>query len=269
MHTYARARFVQWLTGPGPHRLPSSPTMNQLGPAPARAPSAVLVPANPLATDAQGGYSGLPGLPRPPVLTPSPALAGPSPEPAPAPVPVPTTPAALPAPPANFTYTYADAASGQGGVGAGAAQFAMTTVTGIADTLSFLLPSARRKARGAADAAVGPGGLPAAGAGGSGGAGVSDVAVPLRVMASKALADHPRTVHPLPGVSAPDNVYMVFNVNRSLLLVDYHGLHRVRSPALRVCFGLCPVLLGLSCVTARECARCVHVWRDGRGGGLY
>ena len=126
-----------------------------------------------------------------------------------------------PSTPSNFTYTSTEVGS------FGPAQFALSTVANIADTLSYILPS-KRKARGG----VTSDGLASSAAE----AARLEGALPSRVLTSKELAAHPQKAHALPWSSTPENVYMVFNVNTSLLLVDYSGVHRVWPGSLWVGF---------------------------------
>jgi len=195
-------------------------------------------PFNPLGLDENGDYVGQPAQPRvalQPITTtaqsvtvgasaasPSPATSSaagkPSTPTAATTHAAPAKPAAAgagsgtPSTPSNFTYTSTEVGS------FGPAQFALSTVANIADTLSYILPS-KRKARGG----VSSDGLASTAAETA----RLEGAVPSRVLTSKELAAHPHKAHPLPWSSAPENVYMVFNVNTSLLLVDYSGVHRV------------------------------------------
>ena len=218
-------------------------------PQPHQQQTTAMVAANPLATDASGGYSGAPMAPRPTLTTSGGSVAMATTPPPPA-APEPAKAPALPTAPTNFTYTYNEATS-HGGLATGAAHMAMSTVASITDTLAYLIPLGKRKqARGSGSADAAAAAAIASG-GGAADAGKNEGAVPLRVMTSKFLATHPHRVHLPPGATgapdpsvsstgggppgeaagarpAPDNVYMVFNVNTSLLFVDYTGLHRVR-----------------------------------------
>ena len=182
---------------------------------------------NPLALDTDGGYTGPPAAPKVAMLSLgnlTPAAATPT---SAAPAPPPPAPAAAPAavsndPPANFTYHFNEATASTG-LGT-AAHFAMATVTSIADTLAYLVPSTKKKARGATsgDQAT----AVALASGDSSRA--ADASLPSRILASNQLAAHPRTAHRGPAGLLSDNVYLIFNVNTSLVVADYHGAHRVR-----------------------------------------